>query len=59
MNFDLFFKNLMRQAEENPLLAMGAMAAMFTGAAKLVSMSIAAKNAQTWAQEVARRTMMK
>lgn len=57
MNFDVFIKNLMRQAEENPILAMGAAAALFTAVTRLVGISVDARNSRAWAQEVARRTM--
>lgn len=57
MNIDIFFKNLMHQAEENPILAMGAAAALFTAVTKLIGVGVDARNSRSWAQEVARRAM--
>lgn len=45
---DKFLENLKAQAEENPVLAMAAAAAMLTGASKLV-------NSLAWQKEVTRR----
>jgi hypothetical protein len=45
---DKFLENLKRQAEENPMLAMGVAAALFTSLSKLV-------NSAAWKQETARR----
>ena len=43
-----FLNNLQRQAEENPVLALAAAAALLTAASKFA-------NAMAWRQEVARR----
>jgi hypothetical protein len=47
---DKFLNNLKSQAEENPVLALGVAAALFTSASKLV-------NAAAWKKEVRRRQM--
>jgi hypothetical protein len=49
MDKDRFVENLTRQAEENPVLALGVAAALFTSLSKLV-------NAAAWKKEVNRRT---
>lgn len=51
-----FLENLKRQAEENPIVALGVGAALITAIGKLVSSSVDAKNSKTWAREVARRS---
>jgi hypothetical protein len=43
-----FLENLQRQAEENPVIAMGVAAALLTAASKMV-------NSLAWKQEVNRR----
>lgn len=43
-----FLENLRRQAEENPMIALAAGAAMLKGAADLM-------NSRSWKKEVARR----
>jgi hypothetical protein len=48
MDKDRFINNLAHQAEENPVLALGVAAALFTSLSKLV-------NAAAWKKEVARR----
>jgi len=45
-----FIDNLKKQAEENPIAALGVAAALLAGASKLV-------NSLAWKQEVARRAM--
>lgn len=50
-----FLKNLKRQAEENPLLALAAAAALFTATSKLIDANTARSAARTHALEVARR----
>lgn len=50
MDTDRFVKNLTRQAEENPVVALGVAAALFTSLSKLV-------NAAAWKKEVNRRAM--
>ena len=52
-----FLRNLKRQAEENPMLALAAGAAVLTVITKFIGASVDAKNSHAWAQEVARRTM--
>lgn len=54
---DKFVDNLKRQAEENPVLAMGVAAGLITAVSKLVDSAVGAKNARAWKQEVARRAM--
>lgn len=51
-----FLRNLQRQAEENPVLALGVGAALITAISKLVDSNSNARNSKAWAQEVARRT---
>lgn len=48
MDKDRFVENLTHQAEENPVLALGVAAALFTALSKLV-------NAAAWKKEVNRR----
>ena len=43
-----FVDNLKKQAEENPIVALGVAAALLAGASKLI-------NSLAWKQEVARR----
>lgn len=50
MDTDRFVANLTRQAEENPVLALGVAAALFTSLSKLV-------NAAAWKKEVNRRAV--
>jgi hypothetical protein len=50
-----FTDNLKKQAEENPLLALAACAALFTATAKLMDANTARMAARTHAAEVARR----
>jgi hypothetical protein len=50
-----FLNNLKRQAEENPILALGIGAAAATAAAKLISSVASARNSRAWAKEVSRR----
>lgn len=45
-----FIDNLKRQAEENPLVALGVAAALLTAGSKFI-------NSMAWKQEVARRTV--
>ncbi len=52
-----FLTNLQRQAEENPVFALGVAAGLITAISKLVDASVSAKNAKAWKQEVARRAM--
>ena len=54
MEFDT--KNLKRQVEENPLMALGIGTAALSAVAQVAKTVIAAKNARTWRKEVNRRT---
>ena len=53
INFDT--TKLKQQVEENPLLAMGVVAALLTGASKLMNANTARANSKTWKREVRRR----
>lgn len=48
MNQTTFLENLKQQAEENPVLALGVAAALFTSLSKVI-------NSAAWKQETARR----
>jgi len=50
-----FLENLRRQAEENPILALGVGAAAVTAVSKLIHVGTERKNSTTWAKEVDRR----
>jgi hypothetical protein len=50
-----FVNNLKRQAEENPVLAMGVAAGLITAISKLIDSGATAANSRAWKQEVARR----
>lgn len=50
MDSDRFLTNLARQAEENPVLALGVAAGLLTSLSKLV-------NSVAWKQEVRRRNL--
>jgi hypothetical protein len=50
-----FVQNLKRQAEENPLVALGVGIALLTAAGKFIDANTARKAANTHALEVARR----
>ncbi|HVI79594.1 MAG TPA: hypothetical protein VM715_15795 [Candidatus Acidoferrum sp.] len=50
-------ENLQRQAEENPMLALGVAAGLITAISKLIDSSANAKNSKAWAKEVNRRVM--
>ena len=52
-----FLENLRRQAEENPILALGVGAAVATAASKLLHSATETRNSKTWAKEVDRRRM--
>lgn len=52
-----FIDNLKRQAEENPILAMGVAAALITSISKLMNASSSRMNAKAWDRETIRRTM--
>ena len=50
-----FLDNLKRQAEENPVVAVGVGAAAVQAVTKLLNVYIANKNSNAWKQEVKRR----
>lgn len=50
-----FLDNLRRQAEENPVLAVGVGAGAVQAATKLLNVYIANKNSNAWKKEVKRR----
>lgn len=50
-----FLENLKRQAEENPVLALGVAAGLITAISKLTDSTANAKNSKAWAKEVDRR----
>jgi len=52
-----FIDNLKRQAEENPVLALGVAAGLITAISKLVDSGATAKNSNAWKKEVARRAI--
>lgn len=52
---DEFIANLKRQANENPSMALAAGATLLAALAKLVGVSIDAKNSHAWSKEVDRR----
>lgn len=52
-----FLANLKRQAEENPMLALGVGAAVVSVLTKFIGASVDMRNSRVWAQEVARRAM--
>jgi hypothetical protein len=54
---DRFVENLKRQAEENPVLAMGVAAGLITAISKLIDSGATLKNSNAWKQEVARRAV--
>jgi hypothetical protein len=54
---DRFVKNLKRQAEENPVVALGVAAGLITAISQFMNASSNAKNARSWDRETARRTM--
>jgi hypothetical protein len=50
-----FLENLQRQAEDNPVVAMGVAAALVTALSKLNDSRVNSKNSNAWAKEVERR----
>lgn len=52
---DKFFENLKHQAEENPVIALAAGAALITSVSRLISASSNSRNSKAWAKEVDRR----
>lgn len=51
-----FIDNLKRQAEENPIVALGIGAAVCTALSKLMDANTARYNSKSWAKEVDRRS---
>ena len=52
-----FLENLKRQAQENPMLALAAGAAVLTVVTRFIGAGVDARNSHAWAKEVARRSM--
>lgn len=52
---DPFLENLRRQAEENPVIALGVAAGLITSISKLIDSTANAKNSRAWKKEVDRR----
>jgi hypothetical protein len=52
-----FIDNLKRQAEENPVLAIGVAAGLITAISKLIDANADMRNSRAWAREVARRSI--
>lgn len=50
-----FLTNLQRQAEANPVLALGVAAGLITAISKLIDSSGNSRNSKAWAREVDRR----
>jgi hypothetical protein len=50
-----FYENLKHQAEENPALALGVVAAVLTGMGQLIGAVTDRRNSLAWAKEVDRR----
>ena len=52
-----FVDNLKKQAEENPLVALGIGVGLISAVSKLINSSATAANSRAWQAEVARRAM--
>lgn len=52
-----FLTNLKRQAEENPMIALAAGAAVLTAITKFVGANADRRNSRAWVKEVERRRM--
>jgi hypothetical protein len=52
-----FLTNLQRQAEENPVLALGVAAGLITAISKLIDSKNSSRNSRAWDRETARRAM--
>ena len=52
-----YIDNFKKQAEENPLLALGVGAAALTAVTKLIQAGTERRNSKTWEKEVDRRRM--
>lgn len=53
-----FFTNLQRQAEENPVVALGVAAGLIGAISKLLNASADTRNSKSWKREVKRREKM-
>jgi hypothetical protein len=51
-----FLENLKREAEENPVLALGIAAGLITAISQLMNASANKRNSASWQREVDRRT---
>jgi hypothetical protein len=51
-----FLENLKREAEENPVIALGVAAGLVTAISQLVNASANKRNSTSWRKEVNRRT---
>lgn len=58
MQINIDTDTIKQKIEENPILAVGATAALLSGAAKLMNANTARKNSKTWSREVARRSKL-
>jgi hypothetical protein len=52
-----FINNLIAQAEENPVLALGVAAGLIGAVSKLLDANTSARNSKTWKREELRREM--
>lgn len=52
-----FIANLQRQAEENPVLAMGVAAGVITSISQLMNANTSRRNSRAWDRETIRRAM--
>lgn len=50
-----FLENLIEQAEENPIVALGVGAGLITAISKLLDSGTARKNSRSWDRETKRR----
>lgn len=55
MDHNRFLTNLQRQAEENPVVALGVAAALITSVSKLLGTTVDMRNSAAWTREVNRR----
>lgn len=52
-----FLDNLKRQATANPMIALAAGATVLTAVTQFLGAAVNARNARSWAKEVARRSV--
>lgn len=52
---DRFLDNLKKEAEENPIVALGVAAALITALSKLIDSGATSRNSRAWIKEVDRR----